>query len=124
MGCKKGKSVHCLIMRASLLAVLLLCARGFTVCAADNQLTAQEQKEGWQLLFDGQTLNGWMTSDQKPSRRPVEENCINPHKCGHYMMVHTQQWSNFVLTLDFKIDKGCNSGIFVRTSSLTPREGK
>jgi hypothetical protein len=111
-------------MRSSVLAVLLLFAGSFTVCATDNQLTNREQKEGWRLLFDGQTLNGWMTSDQKPSRRPVEDNSINPHKCGHYMMVHTQQWSNFVLALDFKIARGCNSGIFVRTSSLIPRPGK
>ena len=40
------------------------------------------------------------------------------------MLVHTQQWENFRLSLDFKISKGCNSGIFVRTSSLTPRPGK
>ena len=65
-----------------------------------------------------------MTSEGKPSKRPVEDGCINPHRCGHYMMVHTQQWSNFVLTLDFKISPGCNSGIFVRTASLTPRPGK
>src|SRR4051794_9174779 len=24
-----------------------------------NQLTAQETKAGWKLLFDGQSLNGW-----------------------------------------------------------------
>jgi hypothetical protein len=95
-----------------------------TTFAVDNQLTNDEKKNGWLLLFDGTTLNGWMTSAGKPSRRPVEENCINPHKCGHYMMVHNQQWSNFVLALDFKISKGCNSGIFVRTSSLTPRPEK
>jgi hypothetical protein len=92
--------------------------------AADNQLSQAEAKEGWLLLFDGKTLNGWMTSESKPSRRPVEDGCINPHLCGHYMMVHTQQWSDFVLQLDFKISKGCNSGIFVRTASLTPRSGK
>ncbi len=92
--------------------------------AADNQLSDKEVKEGWLLLFDGQTLNGWMTSASKPSRKPVEDNCINPHMCGHYMMVHTQQWSNFVLSLDFKISKGCNSGIFVRTASLVPVQSK
>src|SRR6266571_1281297 len=90
-------------------------------CAADNQLSEAEAKAGWLLLFDGKSLKGWMTSESKPSRRPVEEGCINPHLCGHYMMVHTQQWSNFELELDFKISKGCNSGIFVRTASLTPR---
>jgi len=91
---------------------------------ADNTLTQAEKDAGWLLLFDGKTLNGWMTSEAKPSKRPVEEGCINPHKCGHYMMVHTQQWSNFVLSLDFKISPGCNSGIFVRTSSLTPLPGR
>ena len=40
------------------------------------------------------------------------------------MMVHTQQWSNFELKLDFKISPGCNSGVFVRTSPLQPRPGK
>ena len=40
------------------------------------------------------------------------------------MLVHTQQWSNFVLSLDFKISKKCNSGIFIRTSSLEPLPGR
>src|SRR6185503_2947985 len=34
------------------------------------------------------------------------------------------QWTNFLLSLDFRISKGCNSGIFIRTASLTPRPGK
>lgn len=40
------------------------------------------------------------------------------------MMIHEKQWSDFLLSLDFKISKGCNSGIFVRTFPLTPRPGK
>jgi alpha-3'-ketoglucosidase len=109
------------------IALLIACAFLAGVVeglAADNQLSEAEAKAGWLLLFDGKTLNGWMTSESKPSRRPVEQGCINPHLCGHYMMVHTQQWSDFALRLDFKISKGCNSGIFVRTASLTPRPGK
>jgi hypothetical protein len=92
--------------------------------AADNELTKQEQSDGWILLFDGKTLDGWMTSAGRQSNTPVEDGCINPHKCGAYMMVHKQTWENFVLSLDFKTSKGCNSGIFVRTFSLTPRRGK
>ena len=55
---------------------------------------------------------------------PVEEGCINPHGCGGYMMIHEKTWSDFVLSLDFKISKGCNSGVFIRTFPLTPRPGK
>ncbi len=92
--------------------------------AADNELTAAEKDAGWLLLFDGKSLDDWMTSSQQPSKIPVEDASINPHGCGGYMMVHKQQWSNFVLSLDFKISSGCNSGIFVRTASLMPRPGK
>lgn len=91
---------------------------------ADNRLSDAERNEGWALLFDGETLNGWMTSAGKPSQTPVADGALNPHKSGHYMLVHTQQWANFVLSLDFKISPHCNSGIFLRTDSLTPRPGK
>jgi hypothetical protein len=91
---------------------------------ADNVLTAREKADGWQLLFDGRTLDGWQTSSGTPSKSPVVDGCLNPHKCGGYMLVHKELWENFALALDFKISKGCNSGVFVRTSSLTPRPGK
>jgi hypothetical protein len=64
-----------------------------------------------------------MTSSKEPSRTPVEDGCINPHGCGGYMMVHEKTWGDFVLSLDFKISKGCNSGIFLRTYSLVPQRG-
>jgi hypothetical protein len=92
--------------------------------AADNALTGQERKAGWILLFDGRSLDGWKTSSGTPSERPVEEHCINPHKCGGYMMIHEKPWENFVLALDFKISRGCNSGVFVRTFPLTVQPGK
>ncbi len=91
--------------------------------AADNVLTDKEKKEGWILLFDGKTLDGWMTSSKRKSKRPVEDGAINPHKCGGYMMVHKKQWGDFKLALDFKISKGCNSGIFLRTFPLKGRIG-
>ena len=95
-----------------------------TAAAPDNTLTRSEKRNGWLLLFDGQTHAGWMNSDRTAPRTPVQDGTLNPHKAGHYMLVHTQQWENFALSLDFKISKGCNSGVFVRTASLMPRPGK
>src|SRR5687767_6506256 len=92
--------------------------------AADNELTPEEKADGWKLLFDGKSLDGWMTSAGKESKTQVEDGAINPHKCGHYMIVHKEPVENFMLACDFKISKRCNSGIFIRTHSLTPRSGK
>jgi len=106
----------------------ILCALLFTTttiaAAADNELTAKEKADGWRLLFDGKTLDGWMTSSETPSKTPVEDGCINPHQAGGYMMVPKETFENFVLSLDYKISKGCNSGVFIRTYSLKPRPGK
>lgn len=105
------------------LALVGLCWTG-SVLAADNELTQAEKNDGWILLFDGRSLSGWMTSSQRPSQREVEDHAINPHKCGGYMMIHERPWADFMLALDFKISRGCNSGVFVRTFPLTPRPGK
>lgn len=108
------------------LAALILMASlsSWMVRAADNTLTESERRQGWRLLFDGRSTAGWMNSDGSAPRTPVEDGALNPHRAGHYMLVHTQQWADFLLTLDFKITNGCNSGVFLRTSSLTPRPGR
>jgi hypothetical protein len=106
------------------LCVFTLLAAGAGGLAADNELSDEEKHDGWILLFDGRSLDGWTTSSQTPSRRPVENAAINPHQCGGYMMIHQQPWSDFALALDFKISPGCNSGVFVRTWPLTTRPGK
>ena len=107
---------HCAITAAIFSATTL---RG-----ADNELTDAEKRDGWLLLFDGKTHAGWMNSDRTAPRAPVEDGALNPHKAGHYMLVHEQQWTNYVLSVDFKISKGCNTGIFIRTAPLEPRAGK
>ena len=90
----------------------------------DNALTPAEKAEGWILLFDGKTLDGWKTSSGRESKVPVEKASINPHGCGGYMMIPEKTWGDFILSLDFQISKGCNSGIFIRTFPLIPRPGK
>jgi hypothetical protein len=90
----------------------------------ENALTPEEAKAGWTLLFDGKGLDGWKTSSGRPSKVPIEDGCINPHGCGGYMMIPENVYGDFVLSLDFKISKGCNSGVFIRTFPLTPRPGK
>ena len=106
-------------------AFLLSIAIGAAAPAEDNVLSPREKEEGWIILFDGKTLNGWKTNGGKPSKVPVQESSINPHGCGDYMLVYEKPFSDFVLSLDFKISgKTCNSGVFIRTKSLMPLPGK
>jgi hypothetical protein len=113
-------------MRVATVLFVVACVPlfGGTSRAADNQLTEAEKRDGWLLLFDGHSLAGWKTSSEKPSNKPVEDESLNPHGCGGYMLIHERPWGDFVLSLDFKIAPKCNSGIFLRTWPLTPREGK
>lgn len=92
--------------------------------AAENELSPEEKKEGWQLLFDGKTTKGWMSIKEKPlAESYVQDGSLNPHRC-EYMLVYEKPLENYVLSLDFKISPKCNSGIFIRTFPLTPRPGK
>lgn len=91
---------------------------------AENTLTEQERANGWQLLFDGQTTKGWMTTTQEPlPPEHVQDGALNPHPCN-YMLIYEKPLANFVLSLEFKIGQKCNTGIFVRTWPLTPRPGR
>lgn len=104
------------------LGILLLV--GSAARSAENTLTDQEKKEGWQLLFDGKSTKGWMTTKEKPlPASHVQDGALNPHPCD-YMLVYEKPLENYVLALDFKLTPQCNSGIFIRTWPLTPRPGR
>lgn len=105
-------------------SLILLTAARLPAAEADNRLTDAEKQDDWILLFDGKTFAGWMTSSGASSERPIEDGCLNPHKCGGYMMIYERAWADFILSLDFKISPKCNSGIFIRTFPLRPRPGK
>lgn len=82
------------------------------LCAGDNELSEQEKKDGWSLLFDGKSPEGW--TNLKSAN--VEDGCINPFKSGNYVTFAKERYADFILACDFKVSAGCNSGIFVRTS--------
>jgi hypothetical protein len=112
------------MLTRTILTIALALVGPAAALAADNELTAQEKKDGWVLLFDGRSTHGWMTPKGKPlPASHVQDGSLNPHPCD-YMLVYEKPLGDFVLALDFKITPGCNSGVFLRTSPLTPRPGK
>lgn len=91
--------------------------------AVDNQLTPQEKKEGWILLFDGKSAKDWMTSTWETCPEVFDEGTLNPDKCaklgrGGWDMVYERPWKDFILELDFKISAKTNSGVMVRIDPL------
>jgi hypothetical protein len=79
----------------------------------DNVLTAAEKKAGWKLLFDGKTMNGWRTYKNRPGSWQVKngELYCPLGKKDYADLVTVDQYDNFELTIDWKIEKGSNSGI-------------
>jgi hypothetical protein len=98
-----------------------------------NQLTEKEKEEGWQLLWDGQTTQGWRGAklDHFPQEGWKIENGILSVLKGTGTesqsggdIVTIQKYKNFELEVDFKFTEGANSGIkyFVDTE-LNKGEG-
>jgi hypothetical protein len=83
--------------------------------AADNELTAQEKADGWQLLFNGHDTTGWKCNTGQPIATKVEDGSLLPHKSGGYLIVYDKPFGDFILKCDVKMgDTKCNSGIFFR----------
>lgn len=82
--------------------------------ASDNQLSEQEQQQGWQLLFDGKSLSQWRNYQQQDisPKWQIQDNAITLTEAGAGDIVTRQQYNNFELKLDWKISEAGNSGIF------------
>ena len=81
-----------------------------------NTLTDAEKAEGWQLLFDGQTLEGWKDYNGETLTQPwhVVDGCIQANGDGSDLsgyIVTKKQYDNFILDWDWKLSYGSNSGM-------------
>ncbi len=82
-----------------------------------NKLTGKEKKQGWILLFDGKTTNGWHTylRDTVGSKWQVKEGTIiydpSQPRSGGGDIVTNQEFENFDFRLEWKVAKASNSGI-------------
>jgi len=132
-------------------AVLAGCSRGVSVGSssasstpaqptAPNTLTGQEQKDGWKLLFDGKTLNGWRAYQadtveiRDPQTRAVvrkevrltKVDSIGPSwKVIDGVLTKTRpgddiitkdKYTNFEFAWEWKVTPSGNSGVFIRAN--------
>jgi hypothetical protein len=89
----------------------------------DNTLTDQEKADGWKLLWDGKTTDGWHSpnTDKFPTQSwniqdgilTVDQGLTNGEaesQSGGDIITH-DRYSNFELSVDFNRSRGCNSGV-------------
>ena len=85
-----------------------------------NQLTEFEKTQGWRLLWDGKTTNGWKGA--KLAAFPekgweIRDGLLSvlPSGGGEARnggdIITTEEFSDFELQLDFRLNPGANSGI-------------
>ena len=90
-----------------LLFFLLLAAAGF---AADP---------GFQPLFNGKTLDGWMLVGGKGRGYVVENGILVCPADGGGNLLTEREYANFVLRFEFRMEPGGNNGVGIRA----PKEG-
>ncbi|MEZ4810693.1 MAG: DUF1080 domain-containing protein [Allomuricauda sp.] len=80
-----------------------------------NELTDWEKDNGYRLLWDGKTKNGWKSveSDTFPEEGwQIENGSLKAIDLGKPMDIITEhRFRNFELELEFKIDPGADSGV-------------
>jgi hypothetical protein len=102
--------------KTSLFIVFLLSVTSL-MAQKPNTLTKKEKKQGWKLLFDGKSTQGWHTylRDTVGSKWQVRDGVIifdtSKPRNGGGDMVTNESFENYELQLEWKISKGGNSGI-------------
>lgn len=79
------------------------------------ELTAEEKKEGFELLFNGKDLDNWLGNK---TEYVVEDNAIAiyPQGKGHGNLYTEKEYSDFVFRFEFQLTPGANNGLGIHTS--------
>ena len=85
---------------------------------AQNSLTNMEKMEGFELLFNGKNLDGWIGNK---TDYVVEKGVIviYPDKGGSGNLFTEKEYADFNFRFEFKLTPGANNGLGIRA----PKEG-
>ncbi len=79
-----------------------------------NTLTAKDSKDGWVLLFDGNSTSGWTTTSGKPvpAGWVIENGTLSAKKGAKGGdIISVNQYADFELKFDYNIEPEGNSGV-------------
>jgi hypothetical protein len=102
-------------MRFSTVSSILLAAALLSCRPAQPSATAQDTVEpGFVSLFDGTSLKGWKLVGGAGAGYIVHDRMIICPANGGGNLFTEKEYSDFILKLDFRTDKGGNNGIGIR----------
>ena len=81
--------------------------------AVHNTLSPIEKANGWELLWDGETTNGWNNAQGWT----IENNMLVIEATEGEHLITDRKFENFWLSVDFRITSGASSGIFYLTDA-------
>ena len=108
-------------MKTYLLAALLLA--GTVVQAQMPMLTAAERADGWKLMFDGKTLNGWRgykTQTAPAMWHPINGELVREGEGEGGDLMTVEQYGDFEMRFEWKISQNGNSGVICRIAETEP----
>ena len=115
-----------------LISIILMASLSFDAFA-QNTLTDRERQDGWVLLFNGRNFDGWRafngtempaiwsiddgamkvaTRRDRPAPEPRDPNAPRVPRPANDIVYGGKKFSNFELSIDWKVAEGANSGIF------------
>lgn len=110
------KNISRLFLMA-IIAALFSCSSGKKDDNKLNTLSKKDIKEGWELLFDGKTMDNWKTfnggevTGWKIVNGEMHNSGVGSDHGGD--IITKKQYENFELYLEWKIAPESNSGVFI-----------
>src|SRR5215469_6624412 len=96
-----------------LMSMLLFCAACLAAEEPPNSLSAKESAEGWKLLFDGRTLNGW--EQHWAQNWKADGGALVCSANDRSWLSTSDSFGDYLLLLDFRGAASVNSGVFLRS---------
>ncbi len=117
---RAGEPVWSDLMRCVFGAVcaILLCA--CVGCAGKQFESATAKESKWRSLFDGETLEGWVQRGGRAVYTAKDGQIIGttrPDQPNSFLCTQ-EDFADFELVLEFKVDPRLNSGVQIRSQSL------
>jgi hypothetical protein len=110
-----------LLFSLSILVAMMIATPGFS--QKSNTLSKKEKADGWQLLFDGKSFDGWRqcNGDAMPANWEIEDGSMKVflgegkkegQGSGGDILYAPKKFKDFELSIDWKASPKANSGIF------------